>query len=394
MRRRRFLGVAGLALAGTAGRAWGVGRRGSDVVVVGGGAIGATTAWLLRSEGLSVTLLDKGAAGREASWASAGMIQPYGSSRSASWSTRSALLSKSLYDAFEPRLLEETGRRVGYGGDGGLVLAFDDGSAESLRGFAGRGEEDFPTRFLDRADVRQREPGLPEGVVGAALFPGHRYLDARSYTAVVLDAAKRKGVEVREQAAAVSMLWDGGRVVGVKTKDDAYPAKTVILSAGAWSGTLDLKLPMPIRPVHGQILAVESPKGGLRHNLQRLGGAGGYATPRADGRIVVGATSEDFGFEKKVTPEGRAALAAMTKDLLQLAEPKVLDTWSGLRPGSADGSPAVGPDPRAEGVLWGAGHGGYGMMQGAATAAVLADLALQKAPRIPIDGVAPARFVR
>lgn len=391
MKRRSFLGV-GLGLA--AGRAWAGTRRTADVVVVGGGAIGATTAWLLRSEGLSVVLLDKGPAGREASWASAGMIQPYGSSQGESWATRSALLSRSLYDAFEPKLFEETGRRIGYGGEGGLVLAFDDGNAEALKAGVGRRDEDFPSVFLDRAELRKREPGIADGAVAALLQPGHRYLDARTYTEVVLDAGRRKGVTLRENAEVVSMLWADGRVAGVKTATEEIAAKTTILAAGAWSGTLDLKLPMPIRPVHGQILSVEGPKAALRHNLQRAD-AGGYATPRADGRVVVGATSEDFGFQKKVTDDGRASLAAMVRDLLpRLAPPKVLDTWSGLRPGSADGFPAVGPDPRAEGVLWGAGHGGYGMMQGAATAAVLADLVLGRKPRIPIGAVAPSRWIR
>ena len=393
MKRRSFLQAAGIGLA-AARTGWSLGGRSVDVAVVGAGAIGATTAWLLRAEGLSVALLDKGAAGREASWASAGMVQPYGSSKSESWSTRSALLSRKLYDDFEPRLFEETGRRIGYGGEGGLVLAFDDEEAEGLKRYAGRGEEDHPTRFLDRADLRQRDPGLPEGVVGALLYSGHRYLDARTYTGGVLEAARKKGVDVKENAPAVAMLWDGDRVVGVKTKTEDVPAKTTIVAAGAWSGTVDLKLPMPLRPVHGQILAVEGPKGGLKHNLQRLG-AGGYATPRADGRVVVGATSEDFGFEKRVTDDGRAALAAMVKALLPHLEAKVLDTWSGLRPGSADGSPAVGPDPRvSSGFFWAAGHGGYGMMQGPATASVLVDLVLGRKPRIPIDGVRPARFVR
>ena len=171
MKRRTFLQAAGVGLA-TARTGWAAGRRAVDVAVVGAGAIGATTAWLLRAEGLSVALLDKGAAGREASWASAGMVQPYGSSKSESWSTRSVLLSRKLYDEFEPRLFEETGRRAGYGGEGGLVLAFDDEEAEGLRRYAGRGDEDHPTRFLDGPELRQRDPGLPEKAVGALLFSG------------------------------------------------------------------------------------------------------------------------------------------------------------------------------------------------------------------------------
>ena len=112
--------------------------------------------------------------------------------------------------------------------------------------------------------------------------------------------------------------------------------------------------------------------------------------------MLVGATSEDLGYEKKVTAEGLAALAEMTRALLpHLADRKPLDSWSGLRPGSPDGSPAIGPDPRAtSGFLWASGHGGYGMMQCPATAKVVADLVLKRAPRIPLASVNPARLVR
>jgi len=191
-----------------------------------------------------------------------------------------------------------------------------------------------------------------------------------------------------------ALLRDGGRVIGVRAGEEEIAAGTVVVAAGAWSGGIDPGLKLPVRPVHGQIQSLAGPKGGLRHNLQRLS-AGGYATPRADGRVLVGATTEDFGFEKKVTPDGLSALAGMTRALLpHLADHKPLDTWSGLRPGSPDGLPAVGPDPRAAGLMWATGHGGYGMMQCPATAAVVTDLVLMRKPRIPVASVDPARFVR
>jgi glycine oxidase len=178
-------------------------------------------------------------------------------------------------------------------------------------------------------------------------------------------------------------------------KGNKFTAGIVIVAAGAWSGQVDKTLSLPVRPIHGQIMAIQGPKGGMKHNVQRVGAAG-YATPRADGRVLVGATSEDFGYEKKITPDGMAALSGMVRDLLpHLAGNKVLDTWSGLRPGSPDGLPAIGPDPRMPtGFLWASGHGGYGMMQCPATAKVVADLVMKREPRIPIASVNPARFLR
>lgn len=379
MKRRGFL-KSGLALA-VARPAWGTSRS-VDVLVVGAGAIGATTAYLLRREGLSVALLDKGPAGREASWASAGMIQPSGGT---GWAGRSAALSRELYDDLEPRLFEETGKRIGYGGEGGLVLAVDDDEGALLERRDG---------FLDRKAVHEREPGLPASVVAALLLPSHRYLDARTYTAVAVEAARKRGVDVREGAAVTGVLWEGERVLGVKAGGATVQAGTTVIAAGAWSGRIEPRLALPVRPVHGQIQALAGPKGGLKHNLQRVS-AGGYATPRADGRVLVGATSEDFGYEKKTTPEGLAALAEMTRALVpHVAERKPLDAWSGLRPGTPDGLPVVGPDPRASaGFLWASGHGGYGMMQGPATAQAVVDLVLKRDPRVPLAAVGAERFL-
>jgi glycine oxidase len=393
MRRRTFLTAIGTGLAAPA---WAYqGAKSYDAIVIGAGAIGCTTAYYLREEGLSVCLLDKGPAGHEASWASAGMIQPVGSSRSEAWPSRAALLSRKLYDALEPKLFEETGKRIGYGGAGGLVVAFDEAEASQLEALVhSQAGDDFPAQLLNREDARTREPGLPDTAMAAALLPAHRYLDPRTFTAVIADAARKKGVIVREGTPVSGLIWSGKKVVGVLSGAEKIAGGIVINAAGAWAGMIDEQLPMRIRPVHGQILSLQGPKGGLRHNIQKRG-AGGYITPRADGRVLVGATNENFGYEKKVTPEGLRRLSGLVRDVMpHLAEHRVLDSWSGLRPGSPDGLPAVGPDPRAEaGYLWAAGHGGNGMMQNPATAKVVTDLVMNRAPRIPVESVRPARLV-
>lgn len=396
MRRRTF--VKTMIGVGLTAPAWASQTAKSyDVIVIGAGAIGCTTAYYLREEGLSVCLLDKGPVGREASWASAGMIQPNGSSKSESWPTRAALLSRTLYDDLEPRLFEETGKRIGYGGAGGLLLAFDDAEAAQLEAHVqSQAGDDFPAQLLNREDARTREPGLPDTTVAAALLPAHRFLDPRTFTAVIAEAARKKGVTVREDTPASGLIWSGKKVVGVLSGAEKITAGIVINASGAWAGRVDEQLALPIRPVHGQILSLQGPIGGLRHNIQKRGaGAGGYITPRADGRVLVGATNENFGYEKKVTPEGLRRLSGLVNDVMpHLAQHRVLDSWSGLRPGSPDGLPAIGPDPRAEGgYFWAAGHGGSGMMQNPATAKVVTDLVMNRAPRIPVASVRPARFV-
>ena len=296
MRRRTFLTTIGTALAAPA---WAYqGAKSYDAIVIGAGAIGCTTAYYLREEGLSVCLLDKGPAGREASWASAGMIQPNGSSKSESWPARAALLSRKLYDELEPRLFEETGKRIGYGGQGGLVLAFEEADAAQLETMVrSQADDDFPAQLLNREDARTREPGLPDQVTAAALLPAHRFLDPRIFTAVIAEAARNKGVIVREETPASGLIWSGKKVVGVLSGAEKIAGGIVINACGAWAGRVDEKVPMRIRPVHGQILSLQGPKGGLRHNIQKRG-TGGYITPRTDGRVLVGATNEDFGYKE------------------------------------------------------------------------------------------------
>lgn len=394
MRRRTFLkSTIGAFLAAPAWASQGA--RSYDAIVIGAGAIGCTTAYYLREEGLSVCLLDKGPVGREASWASAGMIQPSGSSKSESWPARATLLSRKLYDDLEPRLFQETGKRIGYGGDGGLIVAFEDADAAQLQAMVeSQASDDFPPQLLNREDARTREPGLPDSVAAALLRPAHRFLDARTFTAVIAEAARKKGVTVREETPASGLIWSGKRVVGVLSRAEKIAGGIVINTCGAWAGQLDERLPMRIRPVHGQILALQGPKEGLRHNIQKRG-SGGYITPRGEGRILVGATNEDFGYEKKVTPSGLQTLSGLVRDVMpHLVGHRVLDTWSGLRPGSPDGLPVIGPDPRAEaGYLWAAGHGGNGMMQNPATAKVVTDLVMNRAPRIPVRSVTPVRLL-
>ena len=162
-----------------------------------------------------------------------------------------------------------------------------------------------------------------------------------------------------------------------------------------WVGSANsLDLAHPVFPVHGQIMAVAAPPAGLRHNVSRAAGYG-YATPRPDGRIVVGATHEAWGFAKRVTPEGLASLSDIVTSVLPvLASQPILDIWSGLRPGTIDSLPTIGPDLRAAGgFLWATGHYSSGMMQMPATALVVTDLALGRAPRLAIDQLTVERYL-
>ena len=365
-----------------------------DVLIVGAGACGATSAYFLSGEGLKTGLLDQGRAGREASWASAGMIGPRSSPPRDPWFLQATTTSRQLYDRLAVELPEQTGASFGYGGEGALLLARTGAELDLLDAAAWPPHPAVPQRRLHAREAREREPALPGDVTGAMWSPEDRFLDARRYTATVLRAAVLRGVDLLEGVRVTGLEWDGDRVIGVRSADRGWHAGIVINTAGAWAGGIDPRLTHPVYPDHGQIMAVQGPPRGLRHNLSRVG-AEGYATPRPDGRVIFGATHELWGYQKKITADGFAFLAATVDELLPaLRDAPVLEIWSGLRPGTPDGLPTVGPDPRVRGgYLWGAGHASSGMQQMPATAQVLTDLALQRTPRLPIHQLAIQRYL-
>lgn len=367
-----------------------------DVIIIGAGACGGTTAYFLSLEGLSVALFDQGSAAREASWASAGMIGPQSSPPRDPWFLKATTLSRELYDRLDVELFEQTGRQIGYGGEGALLFA----RSESEAGCLGIDVEiqtaaGVPTHLLDGPESRKREPALPDDVAASVWWPESRFLDARTYTATVVRAAVLLGATLHEGVRITGLASDGDRVIGVQSGGEVWHAGIVINAGGAWAGRVDPRLTHPVFPYHGQIMAVAGPSCGLRHNVSRVGRSG-YATPRADGQVVVGATHDTWGYQKKITPAGMGDLASIVVDLLPcLEEMPVLDVWSGLRPGTEDGLATIGPDPRLDGgYLWGAGHSAAGMMQMPATAAVLTDLVLDRPPRIPIGQLRFERYLK
>ena len=351
-----------------------------DVIVIGGGACGATVALFLLREGLSVALFDQGRAGREASWASAGIIGPRSSATCDPWFLEATTLSRRLYDELIPELQQQTGIAVGYGGEGGLLFGRTREEHRMLEDAARlQLAASVPTTLLDTAAARNREAALPENVTGAVWWPEDRFLDARAYTEATVRAVVMSGGMLYEGIGITGLEWQGSKIIGVRSGGERWLADTVINAAGAWAGNVDPRLSHPVYPFHGQIMAVSTPPCGLRHNLSRPG-IEGYVTPRTDGRVIFGATHEMNGYKKCITPAGIRFLGVLVDELLPDArEMEVLDMWSGLRPGSHDNLPTVGPDPRVtSGYLWAAGHSAWGMQQIPATASVVTELVLRR----------------
>lgn len=367
-----------------------------DVVIIGSGACGCSTAYMLCREGLSVAMVDKGPIAREASWASAGMIGPCACTDRDPWFLEASTRSAQLYDQLNDELFELTGQHIGLGGAGEIVYVDrEEDFPEFDKKIRIQAQAGVETVMMDGAEARERESALPNTVLKAACKPRGRFLDARTYTQVIGQAAQQLGAVVQEGSPVTGLVRSKNRVIGVLLGNDEIHTETVINAAGAWAGRIDPVLTHPVQPLHGQIMSVQGPPCGLRHNVSQAT-EWGYCTPRADGRIVVGATHDDFEFHKKLTPDGLRYISALAARVLPiLANQPVLDIWSGLRPNTPDGLPSVGTDSRAgDGYLWATGHGSSGMMQIPATAAVLCDLVAGRPPCIAIDQLSIERYSR
>jgi glycine oxidase len=363
--------------------------------VVGGGVIGLGIAWRAAQAGLSVTVVDQ-APGRGASWAAAGMLAPvtevhYG---------ERALLGLNLaaaarWPGFAAEVEEAAGHAVGYRPSGTLAVArdTDDNAAlEDLYRFQLRcGLE---VERLRSRECRQLEPGLAPSVRGGILAPGDHQVDNRALVEALLVACERSGVRLVEGRVA-ELVTDGDRVIGVVLGDgERLAAGVVVLAAGCWSGGLGsvaAEALVPVRPVKGQLLYLRGPADQpLCHRNVR--GLEVYVVPRGDGRVVVGATVEEQGFDTRVTAGAVGDLLRAALELLpDVAELELAETVVGLRPGSPDNAPMLGP-AGPEGLVVATGHYRNGILLTPVTADAIAGLlATGRVPDL-IAPFAPGRF--
>lgn len=358
----------------------------TDVVVIGGGAIGLSIAWRLQQGGLSVTVCDP-APGSQATHASAGMLAPvteahYGEDRLLALN----LAASRRWADFAEELEAASGLPVGYRTCGSLAIAFDADDARVLEDLAGYlAKLDLDAELLSGSGARAVEPALAPNIRRGLRVAGDHQADNRLLAAALLqvvDDVVEQSVERIEQA--------DGKVTGVSLADgDTLPADHVVLAAGAWSARL---AGVPVRPVKGQILRIEGPQilGGNVRGLVR--GRSLYLVPRASGRIVVGATVEEQGFDTTVTVEGIHHLlhdaAVLVPGLLDLA---LVETLAGLRPGSPDNEPIIGRST-VEGLVVATGHHRNGILLTPVTADAVAGL-LGVGPAVDeIEGFGPERF--
>jgi glycine oxidase len=346
----------------------------ADVVVVGAGLIGLGVAHELAKRDVAVTVLDRDEPARAASWAGAGMLAPFSEDLPDAEMLALCRESLAMYPAFADELRERTGVDVRFRRDGTLHVALDDGRLAALAvqadTYRRNGGE---VAMLSRSDVLAREPLLARDLAGAVVVENEAQVDNRRLGRALLAACESVGVRF-ERVDDVALECDARRVRGLRTPHGFMPARTVVNAAGAWAGELS-GVPdgvrVPVRPVAGEMLAIALPRNAMRANVW-LGHR--YLVPRDDGRLLVGATVDERGFDARVTASGLhdlldAALAVAPA----LAGFAVVETWAGLRPGSHDGRPYLGPTA-LEGYVVAAGHFRNGILLAPVTARLIADV--------------------
>lgn len=367
-------------------------KKTSHVVVVGAGVIGCAVAYELARRGARVHVIDRREVGQGATQASAGVLAPYITAHAGSKLLELGGRSLDLYDEFVARVVEDSGSAVQYVRSGTLEVACDADAAQRLQKTAGIYQDlGVAAYYLDRAAVHEAEPQLSERVLLGLVVASHGFVGATDLTNALRRAAGAHGVTFipSTSAAKVSRRGDG---LQVKTPVDTVVCDTVVMAAGSWSGQIEAEGedPVPVRPVRGQLLHLGWPRSPPDRVIwtDRC-----YLVPWTDGSVLVGATVEDVGFDERATVAGIQQLIDMTCELVPVAS----KAWFqgvrvGLRPGTPDDLPAIGPSDRLAGLFYATGHFRNGVLLAPLTAQLVADYVLEGRRDAALEVTSLSRF--
>jgi glycine oxidase len=350
------------------------------VVIIGAGVVGLGIAWRLADRAV-VEIFDKGAAGSGASHAAAGMLAACCEAEPGE-ETLIALgrESQARWPGFAEELLRTSGIDVELRREGTLVLALTaDDQAEISHRLEFQRKLDLPLEWLSAPATRAREPHLAGKIAGALFSPEDHQVDNRKLVQALRVAVEAAGVTLHEHHPVKEILVRGGQARGVVLEDETTVlADIVVLAAGAWSrgiGGLPPDRRPPVRPVKGQMLALQMDAAApLLHHV--LWAPGAYLVPRRDGRLIVGGTVEEKGFDATITAGGMLTLLeAAWRAVPAVEELPVHEIWVGHRPGSRDDAPILGRGP-LDGLFYATGHHRNGILLAPVTADAMARLIL------------------
>ncbi len=362
-----------------------------DAAIAGGGVIGGAIALELSRAGLRVALFDRQQPGREASWASAGILSPAPENPGMVAMVPLGKASLALYPEYIAEVEEISGKSTGFRPKGTLEALFSrDARAELSTIIALHHGMGLRAEPLRAEDARELEPALSEEVEAAVLRPEEASVDNRALTAAILEAGQRSGVEIFSGNGVKAIWREGNRCAGLVLQNEKVEAKWTIIAAGCFSAAIDgIALYAPVRPAKGQMAALRADDLKIERVLwsEKI-----YLVPRNDGRIVAGATVEYAGFDKQTTAGGIEKILSAAIDLAPgLANARIEETWAGLRPDSPDHLPILGPTD-IDGLLIATGHFRSGILLTPITARLMREWITEQRVSVDWDRFSPLRF--
>ncbi len=364
----------------------------ADVTIIGGGVIGLAIARGLALRGVrDVCLIERATLGAEASFAAAGMLLPQVEADAEDDFFKLACRSRDLYPSFVEALREETGVDVELDTTGTLYLALNEHDHEEIeKRYRWQARAGLAVELLSAAAARELEPCITESVFGALLFPNDIQVENRRLLSALANSVHRLGVSVLTETNVESLTIDRSCATGVQTNRGPIRCKSIVIAAGAWSSLLPRSSVLPIQPVRGQMICLESKPQLTRHVLYS---PRGYLVPRQDGRLLAGSTSENAGFAKRVTAGG---ISSILRNTLEISPPiamlPVVDTWAGLRPRPADGLPVLGACGEIDGLVYATGHYRNGILLAPLTAELITEVIVAGATSPLLAPFSPDRF--
>ena len=370
----------------------------TDLVIVGGGVVGTAIAYFAALRGMSCTLLEKGVVGSGASNAASGVLS---SSPGQDGYARLGRRSLELFHELAPSLREESGVDIELEECGELILALDESEVIALQGLRRQlSELGADARWIESDDLLQMEPALNPAVMGAIYEPDVCRVNNQRLSDALASAARRRGAVIRQGVEVTGLLMDGGQVTGVNTSEGPTYAGNVVLAAGAWTGLMDrwlygdkspsvVRQPM-VKPVRGVNLNLQPRHGSISSVIH---GSWGLLVPRNDGSVIAGATVEEVGFDSRVTVGSVHSILGLGAALVpSLGDADFNWGLAGLRPGSADSMPVIGPLPDHDNVYLASGHFRNGILLCLATGEAIAGM-LDGNPDDHLASFSPARFL-
>jgi len=343
-----------------------------EVIIIGGGIIGMLTARELHNAGVDVLVIERGPLGGESSWAGGGIISPLYPWRYSKSVNQLAEISKTIYPALAQQLQHESGIDCELITSG--LLFTDLKERQQAESWASAWSIEMQT-ITDAQQIHEIEPQVSTAIDSGLWLPDIMQIRNPKLVKAMKGSFDTLGIKYCEHAPVQELVIEAGVIKGVKTTAGTYTADKVVIASGAWSsGFIKHEKNVAVEPVKGQMIMFKGEPGLIRRMVLS---SGHYIIPRKDGRVLAGSTLERTGFEKTITDDATVELRRAAVEIIPaLGDMEIERQWAGLRPGTAQGIPYICSHPDIEGLYINAGHYRNGVVLGAASVKLMAEMVL------------------